>query len=90
VFVDILGDDNIEPWRLMQGPNWIKGFRGNEMQRLIRRMKFEGRYLKEMRPDKYHKMMKQIWYLYKKYNQRRIRSNFWGRGAAQKGRILKY
>ena len=41
---DILSDSKVRPVDLVQGPNFIRGFKGNEYQRLLRRMKFEGLY----------------------------------------------
>jgi len=85
-YIDILGDGTIHPYQLMKGPLWLRGFKGNEMQRLIRRMKFEGKMLKDQYPTKYHKIRKQIWFLYKKYNQQRRHAPFRS-GHGSKGRI---
>merc|ERR1712178_546140 len=75
-YIDILGDGSIHPYQLMQGPAWLRGFKGNELQRLVRRMKFEGQFLQEMYPTKYLDLRKQIWFLYKKLNTRR-KAPFW-------------
>ncbi|XP_041378079.1 39S ribosomal protein L51, mitochondrial-like [Gigantopelta aegis] len=72
-YIDILGDGDIHPADLIAGPAWLIGFRGNELQRLVRRMHFQGHKMKWMYPTKYHQMRKRIWFLYKKYNQKRPR-----------------
>ncbi|KAK6175569.1 hypothetical protein SNE40_014003 [Patella caerulea] len=71
-YIDILGDEGIHPVNLIKGPSWLVGFNGNEYQRLSRRMKFEREELKHFSPDKYHNIKKRMFYLFKKYNQRRV------------------
>ncbi|KAL4221827.1 39S ribosomal protein L51 [Mactra antiquata] len=69
--IDILGDHNIHPSELIKSPAWLRGFNGNEMQRLIRRLNTEGYKIKQLYPTQYHDMWKRIMYLYKKYNRKR-------------------
>ncbi len=87
-FSDILGDGSVHPGELMSGPAWLRQFKGNELQRLIRRLRMTGRYFSEKEPEKYHEMNKNMWYLYKKYNHRR-RTSFWsGRNPGGRNRIF--
>ncbi|XP_074655176.1 large ribosomal subunit protein mL51-like [Tubulanus polymorphus] len=72
-YIDILGEGTLKPRNLIRGPQWLIGFRGNELQRLVRRMNFEGEYLKEFYPTNYHSMAKRVHYVYKRYNRRRHR-----------------
>ncbi|CAI9740598.1 ribosomal L51, mitochondrial [Octopus vulgaris] len=73
---DILGDGKVTPKDLIQGPPWLKGFKGNEMQRLIRQIKYEGHHLRFYYPTKHHKLRKRIKYLYKFYNHRRHKTKY--------------
>lgn len=68
---DILGDGSVKPADLVRGPDWLIGFKGNELQRLTRRVKFHGEKLKTLYPAKYHNIQKRIFFLYKKYNKKR-------------------
>ncbi|VDI55945.1 large subunit ribosomal protein L51 [Mytilus galloprovincialis] len=77
-YIDILGDGNVRPVDLMKGPSWIRGFKGNEMQRIIRRLQFDGHKLQQLYPTKFHMIQKRLDYLYKHYNLRR--SNAIGKG----------
>ncbi|KAK7481416.1 hypothetical protein BaRGS_00027372 [Batillaria attramentaria] len=70
-YIDILGDGSLTPSDLLHGPDWLIGFKGNELQRLSRRMKFEGHKLSILYPSQYRNMKKRIWFLYKKYNRKR-------------------
>jgi len=88
-YIDILGDGSVHPYQLMQGPAWLRGFKGNELQRLVRRMKYEGQFLQEVYPTKYHELQKQIWFLYKKLNTRR-KAPFWsGNNPYRNSRFLR-
>jgi len=84
-YIDILGDGTIHPWELMRAPYWLKGFRGNELQRLTRQMAVQRTFLRDYFPTKYHQMTKNMMYLYKKLN-RRQHSDVWGRYRGR-GRI---
>jgi large subunit ribosomal protein L51 len=66
-----LGDGSVTPMDLIRGPPWLIGFRGNELQRLSRQLKFEGEKLAHLYPARYHNIKKRVFFLYKKYNQRR-------------------
>lgn len=68
---DILGDGSVKPSDLITGPPWLIGFKGNEMQRLSRQMKFQGKELAYLYPTRFHRLKKRIKFLYKRYNQRR-------------------
>lgn len=67
-YIDILGDGNVHPVDLIRGPEWLIGFRGNELQRLSRQMKFMGRELKAKQPQRFHDINKRIKYLMWRYN----------------------
>ncbi|XP_034030400.1 39S ribosomal protein L51, mitochondrial [Thalassophryne amazonica] len=64
--IDILGEFKAHPRDLIVGPCWLKGFRGNELQRLIRKKKMVGDRM--MVQDK-HNLEKRIRYLYKRFNR---------------------
>ncbi|XP_076451688.1 uncharacterized protein LOC143287526 [Babylonia areolata] len=70
-YIDILGDRSVKPVDLINGPDWLIGFKGNELQRLVRRLNFHGEKLKLLYPHKYHNIQKRIFFLYKKYNRKR-------------------
>lgn len=70
-YIDILGDGSVKPVDLIHGPDWLIGFKGNELQRLVRRVNFHGDKLKLLYPHKYHNIQKRIFFLYKKYNIKR-------------------
>ena len=61
----------MKPVDLIKGPDWLIGFKGNELQRLKRRLKFHGEKLKALYPAKYHTIQKRVFFLYKKYNKKR-------------------
>jgi len=68
----------VHPWQLIRAPLWLKGFRGNELQRTARQLKMQGTYLREMQPSKYHTLMKNLFYQFKKINRRHRTSWFGG------------
>lgn len=70
-YIDILGDGSLTPIDMIKGPPWLIGFSGNELQRLARRLKFQGEKLAHWYPAKYHRIKKRVFFLYKKYNKRR-------------------
>ena len=70
-FSDILGDGRIHPAELINGPEWLIGFRGNELQRLLRKLQFHGEELKLLYPTKYNNIKKRLFFLHKKYNVKR-------------------
>ena len=67
-YIDILGDGSVSPVDLIKGPAWLVGFRGNEMQRLIRRLKFEGDLLRIKDLKRYGMIKRRIQYLHWRYN----------------------
>jgi large subunit ribosomal protein L51 len=69
-YIDILGDGSVSPVDLIQGPKWLIGFKGNELQRLTRQMKFEGKDLRAKNQNKFHDMNKRIKYLLWRYNHK--------------------
>ncbi|XP_078335324.1 large ribosomal subunit protein mL51-like [Crassostrea virginica] len=78
-YIDILGDGSIHPVDLIRGPAYLIGFNANELCRLQRRKRFEGRYLRDNFPSKLEKILKRIKFLRKKYNfkrGKRVRKRF--------------
>lgn len=69
-YIDILGNGNVYPVDLINGPPWLIGFRGNELQRLSRQMKFQSHELKAKNPTKFHDINKRIKYLMWRYNHK--------------------
>ncbi|GFN91683.1 39S ribosomal protein l51, mitochondrial-like [Plakobranchus ocellatus] len=70
-YIDILGDGDVHPADLLTGPKWLIAFKGNERERLLRKMEWEGPRLKLMYPSEYNRMQKRIRYLTKLYNHKR-------------------
>ncbi|XP_077777696.1 large ribosomal subunit protein mL51 [Podarcis muralis] len=64
--IGILGDFKAHPRDLINGPKWLRGWRGNELQRCIRKKKMVG---DRMFVDDYHNLNKRIRYLYRRYNR---------------------
>ncbi|KAF7670160.1 hypothetical protein LDENG_00050130 [Lucifuga dentata] len=64
--IGILGDFKAHPRDLIVAPCWLKGFRGNELQRLIRKKKMVGDRM--MTLDK-HNLEKRIRFLYRRFNR---------------------
>ncbi|XP_037532175.1 39S ribosomal protein L51, mitochondrial [Nematolebias whitei] len=64
--IGILGDFKAHPKDLIIGPSWVKGFKGNELQRLIRKKKLVGDRMMTMEK---HNMEKRIRFLYKRFNR---------------------
>ena len=69
-YIDILGDGNLKPVDLIRGPSWLIGFRGNELQRITRQLKFVGREIKAKDPNKFHDINKRIKYLMWRYGHK--------------------
>ena len=67
-YIDILGDGSVSPVDLIKGPSWLIGFRGNELQRLQRRLKFEGKELRAKDQTKFYDINKRIKFLTWRYN----------------------
>ncbi|XP_061188375.1 large ribosomal subunit protein mL51-like [Saccostrea echinata] len=70
-YIDILGDGDIHPVDLIKGPPYLIGFNANELGRLNRKLRFEGRFIEDNYPSKLEKILKRIRFLKKKYNYRR-------------------
>ncbi len=69
LIIDILGDENVEHWQLVRNaPFWLRGFQGNELQHLLRRLKYQGKYLEENQPQRYSDLITRIRYLMFKIN----------------------
>ncbi|KAF1456677.1 39S ribosomal protein L51, mitochondrial, partial [Pygoscelis antarcticus] len=64
--VGILGGFQIHPKNLIMGPKWLRGWRGNELQRCIRKKQMVG---DRMFLEDYHKLNKRIRYLYRRFNR---------------------
>lgn len=60
------GDFKVHPKDLIAAPCWLKGFNGNELQRLIRKKKMVGDRM--MTLDR-HNLEKRIRFLYKRFNR---------------------
>ncbi|NWQ80798.1 RM51 protein, partial [Columbina picui] len=64
--VGILGGFQMHPKNLIVGPKWLRGWRGDELQRCIRKKQVVG---DRMFVDDYHNLTKRIRYLYKRFNR---------------------
>ncbi|KAM5142175.1 large ribosomal subunit protein mL51 [Mantella aurantiaca] len=64
--IGILGDFKAHPKQLIVGPSWVRGWKGNELQRCIRKKMMVG---SRMFYEDRHKLDKRIRYLYKRFNR---------------------
>ncbi|XP_068180283.1 large ribosomal subunit protein mL51 [Antennarius striatus] len=64
--IGILGDFKVHPKDLIVAPVWLKGFKGNELQRLIRKKKMVG---DRMLTLERHNLEKRIRFLYRRFNR---------------------
>ncbi|XP_069506793.1 large ribosomal subunit protein mL51 [Ambystoma mexicanum] len=64
--IGILGDFKAHPKDLIVGPSWLRGWRGNELQRCIRKKRLVGY---RMFTDDLHNLNKRIRFLYKRFNR---------------------
>ncbi|XP_058599913.1 large ribosomal subunit protein mL51 [Panthera onca] len=64
--IGILGGFEMHPKELIRGPRWLRGWKGNELQRCIRKKKMVGN---RMFLDDLHNLNKRISYLYKHFNR---------------------
>ncbi|XP_052030861.1 39S ribosomal protein L51, mitochondrial [Apodemus sylvaticus] len=64
--IGILGNFEKHPKELIKGPVWLRGWRGNELQRCIRKKKMVG---SRMFIEDLHNLNKRISYLYKHFNR---------------------
>lgn len=69
----LIGDNNVHPLHVAyQVPAWLKGFRGNEFQMLLRRQKMFSRGCFPLeRPTKWEKTKKRIDWLWYHLNYRK-------------------
>lgn len=64
--IGILGNFEKHPKELIKGPSWLRGWKGNELQRCIRKKRMVGN---RMFTDDLHNLNKRISYLYKHFNR---------------------
>ncbi|XP_057689857.1 large ribosomal subunit protein mL51 [Corythoichthys intestinalis] len=64
--IGILGDFKAHPKDLIIAPVWLKGFQGNELQRLIRKKRMVGNRMMTLEK---HNMEKRIRFLYRRFNR---------------------
>jgi len=77
-YIDILGNGSLHPVQLLYKiPPWLRGFRGNEYQMLLRKRRQLGPLLEDHYPTKHRDMQKRIRYLYKYLNQGSTKDYFW-------------
>ena len=67
-YIDILGEGDICPVDLIRGPPWLIGFKGNELQRIQRQLKFKGKELQTKNITKFQEINKRIKYLTWRFN----------------------
>ncbi|XP_051011346.1 39S ribosomal protein L51, mitochondrial [Acomys russatus] len=65
--IGILGNFEKHPKDLIKGPSWLRGWRGNELQRCVRKKKMVG---SRMFAEDLQNLNKRISYLYKRFNRR--------------------
>ncbi|XP_068114605.1 large ribosomal subunit protein mL51 [Hyperolius riggenbachi] len=64
--IGILGDFKAHPKELIIGPSWLRGYKGNELQRCLRKKMMVG---SRMFYEDRLKLEKRIRYLYKRFNR---------------------
>merc|ERR1711962_130075 len=70
-YIDILGDGKLKPTDVCYSvPPWMRGFKGNEFQMLLRKRKLFQNHMRVARPSKHREMNKRIKWLYKYLNQK--------------------
>ncbi|OQV21137.1 putative 39S ribosomal protein L51, mitochondrial [Hypsibius exemplaris] len=68
-YIDILGDGTLHPRDMLhEGPHWLRGFKGNEFRRLLRRRNATFHYAPYIHPTKWNTVMKRLKYLYEYHN----------------------
>lgn len=70
-YIDILGDGNIHPARLLSNvPWWLRGWKGNEIQ-MINRQRYAKWHYYETRPGEWDRMKKRVDWLYSWINRKK-------------------
>nr|XP_014429595.1 39S ribosomal protein L51, mitochondrial isoform X2 [Pelodiscus sinensis] len=64
--IGILGDFQVHPKDLIIGPKWLRGWKGNELQRCIRKKKMVG---DRMFDQDFKNLSKRISFLYRRFNR---------------------
>ncbi|XP_075071962.1 large ribosomal subunit protein mL51 [Mixophyes fleayi] len=64
--IGILGEFKAHPKHLIVGPNWLRGWKGNELQRCIRKKMMIGN---RMFFEERHNLNKRINFLYRRFNR---------------------
>ncbi|XP_061530410.1 large ribosomal subunit protein mL51 [Phycodurus eques] len=64
--IGILGDFKAHPKDLILAPCWLKAFKGNELQRLIRKKRMVGDRMMTLEK---HNLEKRIRFLYRRFNR---------------------
>jgi large subunit ribosomal protein L51 len=68
-YIDILGDGTLHPRDLIaNGPHWLRGFKGCEFRRLIRRRNATFHYAPYVWPTKWNNVQKRLKYLFVYHN----------------------
>ncbi|XP_050698509.1 39S ribosomal protein L51, mitochondrial-like [Eriocheir sinensis] len=79
-YIDILGSGNLHPTSVSYNvPLWLRGFKGNEYQMLLRKRKVLGRNMAITRPSKLKEANKRIKWLYRYLNQKT--KDYWWKDA---------
>ncbi|CAL1277974.1 unnamed protein product [Larinioides sclopetarius] len=69
-YIDILGDGSIHPVNLLTNmPPWLRGFRGNEFQMLLRKQ-IHYSHWRWSKPTKWQHLNKRIMWLYRYLNRK--------------------
>ncbi len=77
VLADILGNGRVHPADLVDGESWYRLYRGNEAERVARRLALGSRAMKEFFPTQHHLHAKRQRFLYKYYNHFRRTEKVW-------------
>ncbi|GCB86417.1 hypothetical protein scyTo_0027086 [Scyliorhinus torazame] len=64
--IGILGNFTVHPRSLIRAPVWLRGWKGNELQRCLRKRRFVG---EKMFEKDLHNLNKRIKFLYKRFNR---------------------